>query len=447
MMIVSPSRAALSTADTGFFLADRPTLVDLFVFEDPGGIDRAAVEQWVSERLDRSPLLTHRVVPVPGFLDHPRWVPARVDVTRHVSVEEYSGEGWAALGETLTRMTADGLRRDVPPWRLSVFTGVTGVAGLPERAVVVALQIHHCAIDGLGVGHLLRALFGTVPAPRWRLGSRVPWWIAAPARFPLLVTRLAAAAVRLGVETRRRPSAPKPASPHTRLNGRADGGRAHRFLPFTVPELKITAKALGPYTINDLWIAMVAGALRAYLLEKEELPASSLAAHVPLSLRGDGPPVGNLVANMVVDLRTDLDDPRARLAAIADTVRRERVLLGRVGRRQMAVLDAVPAPALRRLVRRADARRAAASADAPRHTNTVVSNVPRGAADLEFLGLPVRTTMSLLEVFDGRGLSHVAASIGDEMTLTVTCDTGMMPDVDHYVDLLAKEYAVLRALT
>ncbi|MGW9339977.1 WS/DGAT domain-containing protein, partial [Streptomyces albidoflavus] len=81
------------------------------------------------------------------------------------------------------------------------------------------------------------------------------------------------------------------------------------------------------------------------------------------------------------------------------------------------------------------------------HPNTIVSNVPRGAADLEFLGIPVHTTVSVGDVIDGRGVGHVATSIGDALTLSVSCDTGMLPDIDHYMDLLAKEYAAFRALT
>ncbi|QCQ91601.1 wax ester/triacylglycerol synthase domain-containing protein [Rhodococcus sp. SGAir0479] len=442
------ARAGLSTADTVFFLSDRPTMVGLLVFEDPGGIDQVAVEAWMTGRLDRSPILTHRVAAVPGFVDHPRWEPVRVDVARHVSVEEFTDTGWDRLGEKLVRMTANGLRRDVPPWKLSVFTGVTGVDGFPERAVVVALQLHHCVTDGLGFVHFLRAVCGTQMPPQWRLGSRVPWWMAAPARLPMLVTRLAVAGSRQwwdSVRHRSGPPAPPASSPRTPLNGRADGGRAHRFLTFTVPEVKATAKALGPYTINDVVVAMVAGAQRAYLLEKGELPASSLAAHVPLSIRGDGPPVGNLIAAMIVDMHTDLDDPRARLAAIAASGRRERERVSRLGPLRIAVLDGVPAPALRLFALKAGARPQAGTDVVP-HPNTIVSNVPRGAADLEFLGLPVCTTVSVPEVIDGRGVGHVAASIGDVLTLAVSCDTGMMPDIDHYLDLVAKEYAALRAL-
>ncbi len=53
----------------------------------------------------------------------------------------------------------------------------------------------------------------------------------------------------------------------------------------------------------------------------------------------------------------------------------------------------------------------------------------------------MHTTVSVGDVIDGRGVGHVATSIGDALTLSVSCDTGMLPDIDHYMDLLAKEYA------
>ncbi|MFC9518848.1 wax ester/triacylglycerol synthase domain-containing protein [Nocardiaceae bacterium NPDC056970] len=439
--------ARLSTADTLFYLWNRPTMVGALVFEDRGDIGQAEVERWIAARLDRSPILTHRLVRVPGFLDHPRWVRTEVDITRHVSVEQHADSGWAALGERLVRMTADGLRRDVPPWKVSVFTGVTGVDGFPDRAAVVALHVHHSVTDGLGFVHVLRSLFGERATAQWQFGPSVPWWIAAPARLPGLLAGMGRATVRQRLDARRVRDVPlRSASwPRTRLNDRADGGRAHRFLDLTVSAVKFTAKALGEYTINDVVVAIVAGAQRCYLMEKGELPDSSLAAHVPLSLRAGGPAVGNRIASMIVDLHTDLDDPRARLAAIARSSRHERDRVARSGPVRMAFLNSVPAP-MPRLFATSSADRPAEGSRAMPHPNTIVSNVPRGAADLEFLGVPVHTTVSFAEVPDGRGVGHVATSIGNALTLSVSCDTGMMPDIDHYMDLMAKEYAALRAL-
>lgn len=422
-------------------------MVGALVFEDHGGIGQAEVERWMAGRLTRSPILNHKLVPAPGFLDHPRWVRAEVDVRQHVSVEQCTESGWDRLGERLVHATADGLRLDAPPWKVSVFTGVTGVDGFPERAAIVALHLHHAVTDGLGFVHLLRSIFGESSTMQWQFGSQVPWPISAPVRLPGLLIRMGWATIRQRVHAHRTRgvAAPTVAWPRTRLNGRANGGRAHRFLPLTVSEVKSTAKALGEYTINDVVVAVVAGAQRAYLSDKSGLPDSALAAHVPLSLRAGGPPVGNLISSMIVDLHTDLDDPRARLAAIAESASRERERVARSGPIRLAYLDAVPAPVLR-LVAMGSAARPDAGADVIPHPNTIVSNVPRGAADLDFLGIPVRTTVSVPEVIDGRGVGHVVTSIGDALTLAVSCDTGMMPDVDHYMDLLAKEYAAFRAL-
>ncbi|MFM1722160.1 WS/DGAT domain-containing protein [Rhodococcus sp. PAM 2766] len=439
--------ARLSTADTVFYLSNRPTMVGVLVFEDRGDIEQAEVEGWLAARLDRSPILTHRLVPVPGFVDHPRWVRAEVDITRHVSVEQHTDAGWDALGEKLVRMTAEGLRRDVPPWKISVFTDVTGVEGFPERAVVVALRVHHSVTDGLGFVHLLRSIFGESATTEWQFGPSAPWWIAAPIRFPALLARMGWVTARRRMEARRLRDVPVPTAlrPRTRLNGSADGGRAHRFLSFTVSEFKSTAKALGEYTINDVVVAIVAGAQRSYIEERGELPDFSLAVHVPLSLRAGGPPVGNRIAAMIVDLHTDLSDPRARLEAIAESAGRERARVTRSGPAHIAFLNSIPAPILR-LLSRPPAARPVAAAEVIRHPNTIVSNVPRGAANLAFLGIPVQTTVSFPEVVDGRGVGHVATSIGDALTLAVSCDTGMMPDLDHYMELIAKEYATLRAL-
>ena len=51
-----------------------------------------------------------------------------------------------------------------------------------------------------------------------------------------------------------------------------------------VERMKLVAKGAG-VTVNDVLLAMSAGALRDYLLERDALPSAPLVAMTPVSLR------------------------------------------------------------------------------------------------------------------------------------------------------------------
>jgi diacylglycerol O-acyltransferase / wax synthase len=81
--------------------------------------------------------------------------------------------------------------------------------------------------------------------------------------------------------------------------------------------------------VNDVALAIVGGALRAYLLDKDELPSASLIALMPISVRptqtqlagGTAPTVesgagGNSFAMTAVSMATDVADPLERVRRI-----------------------------------------------------------------------------------------------------------------------------------
>ena len=74
-------------------------------------------------------------------------------------------------------------------------------------------------------------------------------------------------------------------------------------------------KALGA-TVNDLLVALIAGAVRDYLEPRGGAPADPLVALMPVSLLpvDEQEPVGNRgLATTVLRLPTDIADPVARV--------------------------------------------------------------------------------------------------------------------------------------
>ena len=70
-------------------------------------------------------------------------------------------------------------------------------------------------------------------------------------------------------------------------------------------------------TVNDVVVALCAGAVRDWLLERDELPDEPLVAMVPVSVRTEEQKgtFGNRVSMMIVPIPTDEADPRGGCSA------------------------------------------------------------------------------------------------------------------------------------
>ena len=106
-------------------------------------------------------------------------------------------------------------------------------------------------------------------------------------------------------------------APRSRLNVPVSHQRtwSAAILPFArVKAIRAAAEA----TVNDVVLTICAGALRRYLLEKDDLPEKPLVAMVPVSVRAEDErgTMGNQVSAMLVSLATDVDDPLERLRLV-----------------------------------------------------------------------------------------------------------------------------------
>ncbi|MFT7127602.1 MAG: diacylglycerol O-acyltransferase [Pseudoalteromonas tetraodonis] len=105
-------------------------------------------------------------------------------------------------------------------------------------------------------------------------------------------------------------------APNSILNGRIHGQRRYATQLYTVTRLKTLAKA-ADCTLNDIVLAICAGALRRFLLEADALPEKPLTAGIPVSVRPKGDEeTGNAITFIIASLGTDIADPAERLAEI-----------------------------------------------------------------------------------------------------------------------------------
>jgi diacylglycerol O-acyltransferase len=104
-------------------------------------------------------------------------------------------------------------------------------------------------------------------------------------------------------------------APPTPFNVEISGSRRFASQSYSLARLKRIGEASGA-TVNDVTLAICAGALREYLLAQNKLPKKPLVAMVPVSLHGETNVGGNQVSLLLANLATNIADPLKRLKKI-----------------------------------------------------------------------------------------------------------------------------------
>ena len=110
--------------------------------------------------------------------------------------------------------------------------------------------------------------------------------------------------------------------PRTSLNGSLTARRAFASTSLSLDDIRRVRVAFG-VTLNDVLLALVAGALRTHLETRGERPALPLVTEVPVATDASGPTRlgGNHLSNIFTSLCTDVADPVVRLRAIRDVTK------------------------------------------------------------------------------------------------------------------------------
>src|SRR4029450_4138285 len=92
---------------------------------------------------------------------------------------------------------------------------------------------------------------------------------------------------------------------------------------FLLTDVKAMKNAFG-ITVNDVVIALCAGALRRRMTTTGDLPARTPVAFLPVSMRLPDAKdrFGNGISSIIAPIPTHLDDPRDRLAFTHETLDR-----------------------------------------------------------------------------------------------------------------------------
>lgn len=431
--------------------------------EDFSGSFFAHFKQFFLTRMHLAPIFEKKLARTVLELDHPLWVDAgELDFDYHLRRATLPAPGtWRQLEEMVGDLHSVPLDRTRPLWQFTV------IDGLDDGNVAIYSKVHHAAVDGGAGMAIAAALYDMSPVPR-QVKPPAP---KKPARKPTVEERailgindavqsvmrqqlnvMQAVPRMLGTLTDMlappksadgRPSAgpgipgiPDVLAPKTPFNVTITSQRSYAARALSLTDAKLVGKATGT-KINDVVMAICAGALRPYLAGRKALPKKPLIAFVPISLREPGnADASNQVFGMLCPIATQVDEPLERLKSIQKTANDSKSLAGTVkdvSPKDFTLLGApILLPGLAQLYGRTGL------ADLmPSTTNLTISNVPGPPFPLYCAGAKILALYPVSIPVHGIALNITVQSYQDRLNFAITADRRAVPDPHRLADLFA----------
>jgi diacylglycerol O-acyltransferase len=366
----------LSTVDASFLYLETPEMPmhvgSMAIFKPPADYKGDFFEDFkalIASRLHLAPILVSKLEKAPLDIDNPSWIiDDQFDIDRHIFPAGLPAPAdRATLARTVGWMHAKLLNRARPLWEFYVFQG------LKDGEIGIYSKVHHACIDGGAGAALTEIVYDVTPVPRdiakvaapkpagaqprdvasSFIESYVELWrdptdlagLIKPIDLPRAgksdlgsvlfdnamgqfeqtlrvfgglpaIAKTVNEIVKTALDPKSRESVANMIAPTTPLNRAISSERSFAGVTVPLSRARALAKAAGG-KLNDVVMAISSGVLRRYLLGQGALPARSLTAAVPISLREAGDAAANnQVFGMVCALASDLDDPKQRLLAI-----------------------------------------------------------------------------------------------------------------------------------
>jgi len=235
-------------------------------------------------------------------------------------------------------------------------------------------------------------------------------------------------------------------SPPTILNKSISSERSFAGVSIPLSRAKALARQAGG-KLNDVVLALASGVVRRYLLQQGALPAKSLTAAVPISLREEGnTDANNQVFGMICAIASNLEDPKARLEAIIaqSTKAKEMSHPLRALMPQVSNISLLGAPIVVQILALLYSR-SSLSDVLPPAANITVSNVPGPRQTLYAAGAELLHIFPVSISTHGIALNITVQSYRDQLDFGFIAGANIIPHVQVLCDMLPEEFAVLEA--
>jgi diacylglycerol O-acyltransferase len=447
----------------------------------PGGtLTGADIQRLLGERLPALPPFRWKLAEVPLGLDFPYWIEdPDFDLDFHVRELALAPPGsHDQLSDQVARIMGRPLDRGRPLWELYL------IHGLEKGCSAVLTKIHHAVIDGMSGAEIMGLLLdlspegrpppepvkapdvneppgqlemlarGLLGVPRYpvrmlrALPSTIPNVDEVPAIFGGIpgagtVGRIASRVQGVIGDGNSRGRNTLQA-PKTKFNGRISPHRRFAFGQLPLDEVKAVKNKHGA-TVNDVVVAICAGAVRRWLERHHDLPGDPLVAQIPVSVRTDEQvgTYGNRIMLMSAPLFTDQADPVTRLEetheAMIDMKERHRALPASLLQGANELIPPAVFSRAAQLTFRLSTSRPGRPA-----WNLVISNVPGPQFPLYLAGARLVANYPVSVITDGMGLNITVMSYNGHLDFGIVADRDLMPDVHEMIDWLREELDALK---
>jgi diacylglycerol O-acyltransferase / wax synthase len=414
----------------------------------------------IESRLHLVPRYRQRLAFVPFGQGRPVWVDdphfkLHYHV-RHTALPRPGGE--AELKRLAGRVFSQALDRSRPLWELWL------VEGLAAGRFALLSKTHHALVDGISGVDIATVLFDTSPDPL-PVAPAEHHWVARPlpssaqlladallerTTVPAEVLRGVRAALR-GPRTMAARVASAfgsvgalawtglQAAPPSPFNVRIGPHRRFTWVRADLAQFKAIKNSLGG-TVNDVVLAVVAGALGSYMrLHGHSTEDVGLRAMVPVSVRADieRGALGNRVAAMWATLPVGIVDPVKRLRALSGAMEAVKQSGQAVGAEILTRISGFAPPTIMAQAARLQARQ--------RLFNLVVTNIPGPQFPLYLLGRELESIFPMVPLAENTALGIAILSYNGQLNFGLVADFDALADVEDLADELRSSIEELAA--
>jgi WS/DGAT/MGAT family acyltransferase len=226
----------------------------------------------------------------------------------------------------------------------------------------------------------------------------------------------------------------KPITPHRRI----------AFRSVDLGTVKAVKNAFG-VSVNDVVMAMCAGALRRWLIAHDALPAQPLVAMIPVSVRDPGSrgALGNKVSAMLAALPTNVTEPAMRLEIVHAATEVAKARQAAIPQGLVDQISDFAPPAL--TARAARVMTATGLLHRLPPFNITISNVPGPNVPVYLCGARLIAHYPVSVVADGQGLNITLVGYLGQLHFGLVACRELVPDIDVLAGYLPEELALLAA--
>ncbi|HEV7850065.1 MAG TPA: wax ester/triacylglycerol synthase family O-acyltransferase [Mycobacterium sp.] len=452
----------LSASDASFFGLENSStpmyVSSLSILRRPrSGLSYETLLETVEHRLPQIPRYRQKVREVRFGVARPVWVDDReFDITYHIRRSALPSPGSdAQLHELVARLGSRALDKSRPLWEMYLVEGLAG------NRLAIYTKSHQALVNGmtaLEIGHVIADrtqkpppfaediwIPAREPSDAALLMGAVGEWVARPGGQLAAVRTAVTVATNAGqlLEAARRfadvaKTFARGSAPSSPLNSKVSRNRR-----FTVTSGKLedyrNLRARYDCDVNDVVLAVIAGALRNWLLSRGEpvAPTTTVRAMAPMSVypdaeidsSGPGQAISE-VSPFLVDLPVGEGNAVVRLSQIAHMTESHSTAASLVDARTIVTLSGFAPPTLHAMGIRV------ATTFPARQFNLLITNVPGAQKQMYIAGTKLLETYAVPPLLDSQVLAIGVTSYNGMLYFGINADRDAMSDVDVMPSLL-----------